>query len=58
MATFNPALYFGITNTHGDIEKGKVADIVILNKNPVSDIRNTLDISMVIKSGRIFESNK
>lgn len=58
MATYNPALFFGITNTHGNIQGGKVADLVILNQNPVTDIKNTLDINMVLKAGRIVESNK
>lgn len=51
MATYHPALYFNIEQTHGTIEKGKAADIVILNKNPVEDITNTLEIAAVIRAG-------
>ena len=58
MATYNPAVFFELTDTHGQIEKGKVADLVILNTDPVSDISNTLDINTVIKSGKIVKRQK
>lgn len=53
MATLNPALYLGISDAYGSIEKHKVADLVILNANPIADIKNTLSIDMVLKSGKI-----
>ncbi len=52
MATYNPVLYFDLSLTHGTIEKGKAADLVILEENPILDIRNTLKISHVIRAGR------
>lgn len=55
MATLNPAIYLGITESYGTIEEGKVADLLILNANPVSDIINTLSIDVVVKSGRVVK---
>ena len=52
MATYNPAVYFNITNKHGTIEKGKIANMVMLDENPVVDIRNTLKIGEVIRQGK------
>jgi len=54
-ATINPAIYFSIQKDYGTIEKGKIASLVILNNNPLSDIRNTSDIWMVILRGRILD---
>ncbi|MFB3056545.1 MAG: amidohydrolase family protein [Ignavibacteriaceae bacterium] len=52
MATYNPALYFNISTTHGSIEKGKVADLVLLDKNPIDNIHNTREIVTVIREGK------
>jgi hypothetical protein len=51
-ATLNPAKYQNATNSLGTIEKGKIADLVLLNKNPVKDIRNTQEIEAVFTNGR------
>jgi imidazolonepropionase-like amidohydrolase len=51
-ATINPAIYFSIQKDYGTVEKGKIASLVLLNKNPLKDIRNTTDIYMVILRGR------
>ncbi|HMB97533.1 MAG TPA: amidohydrolase family protein [Balneolaceae bacterium] len=52
MATYNPAVYFNITDKYGSIAEGKAADLVIMDKNPVEDIQNTLQISTVIRNGK------
>lgn len=52
MATYNPAVYFNIADKYGSIAEGKAADLVILDKNPVEDIQNTLQISTVIRNGK------
>lgn len=56
--SYDPARFFNITAEHGSVEKGKIADLVILNTNPVIDIRNAKDIHAVIRSGKVvFGSN-
>ena len=51
-ATLNPAKFFGMEDRLGTIEKGKLADLVLLNANPLEDIRNTQKIEAVIVNGR------
>jgi imidazolonepropionase-like amidohydrolase len=55
-ATLNPALFFGMEDQLGTVEKGKLADLVLLNANPLDDIANTQKIAAVIVSGRYFSS--
>jgi len=49
-ATVNPATFFGLEDKTGRIKNGHKADLVILNSNPLDMIRNTQDISAVIKN--------
>lgn len=51
-ATLNPAEYFSLEQVQGTIEVGKRADLVLLDANPLDDIRNTKRISLVISKGR------
>jgi len=53
-ATLNPAKFLGIEDRLGTIEKGKLADLVLLDANPLDDIRNTQKIAAVIVNGRYF----
>ncbi len=57
-ATKNGAEAIGILDLHGTIESGKVADLLILNKNPLDDINNIDSINFVIKAGRIYKKQK
>ncbi|WP_181458421.1 amidohydrolase family protein [Paenibacillus pabuli] len=54
-ATLNPARYLEREQELGTVEKGKLADLVILDKNPLEDIRNTTSISAVILDGKLME---
>jgi hypothetical protein len=54
-ATWNPAQFLGLSDSLGTIAKGKVADLVLLDANPLADIRNTRRISAVIANGRLFD---
>jgi len=58
-ATANAAkLFGGETGRHiGQIEKGYFADLVILNSNPLSDIKNASDIDTVIKNGVVYHAD-
>jgi imidazolonepropionase-like amidohydrolase len=51
-ATLNPAKFLGMDATLGTVEKGKLADLVLLDANPLDDIRNTQKIAAVIVNGR------
>jgi hypothetical protein len=53
-ATLNPAIFFGMQEQLGSIEKGKIADLVFLDANPLDDIRNTQKVSGVILNGRFL----
>ncbi|MFC1636683.1 ankyrin repeat domain-containing protein [Planctomycetota bacterium] len=54
-ATYNPAKYFGQLDSMGTVERGKVADLVLLDANPLQDIRNTQRIAAVVVGGKIFQ---
>ena len=54
-ATYNPADFFGALDSLGTVSQGKVADLVLLDANPLTDIRNTRRIAAVIANGRVFD---
>lgn len=51
-ATSNPAEFFGQQSELGTIAKGKRADLLLLDANPLEDIRNTRKVFAVIQNGR------
>ena len=53
-ATINPARFFGAESELGTVERGKIADLVLLRANPLADIGNTQRIAAVIAGGRYF----
>ena len=53
-ATLNPARFLGRESELGTVEKGKLADLVLLDANPLEDIRNTQKIAGVVANGRYF----
>ncbi|WP_290878474.1 amidohydrolase family protein [Gracilimonas sp.] len=56
VATIQGADGIGLDQDLGSIEEGKLADLVILNSNPLDDIRNTADISYIMKNGYMYEA--
>ena len=53
-ATLNPAKFLGTSADMGTVEKGKIADLVLLDANPLEDINNTRKIQAVVLAGRYF----
>ncbi|HEX9563866.1 MAG TPA: amidohydrolase family protein [Gemmatimonadaceae bacterium] len=53
-ATLEPARYLGATDTLGTVREGRVADLVVLRRNPLEDVRHTRDIEMVMTRGRLL----
>ena len=56
-ATKLPAEFLGKLHTQGTIEPGKTADLVLLDANPLDDIRNTQKIRAVILRGKLLEKS-
>lgn len=56
-ATLFGAQYLGLENDLGSLEPGKLADLVVLDKNPLENIRNTDSISFVMVNGRLYEAS-
>jgi imidazolonepropionase-like amidohydrolase len=54
-ATINAAGILGVVDKMGVVERGMTANLVVLNRNPLSDIRATEDVTLVMKNGRIVE---
>ena len=55
IATLNAAVFLGKERDLGSIEEGKIADMVLLDADPLADINNAKAITMVIKNGKIID---
>lgn len=53
-ATRDAAAYFGLLDSVGTIEKGKAADLVLLDADPLADIGNTRKINAVVLGGKLI----
>jgi hypothetical protein len=57
-ATRNPAIFLSLLDSFGTIEKGKFADLVLLDANPLEDISNTRRINAVVVNGKHLPKEK
>lgn len=55
-ATINGAEYIGMDKEIGSVEEGKLADLIILDKDPLEDIQNTKTVRNTIINGRIYDT--
>ncbi|MFX0556701.1 amidohydrolase family protein [Maribacter sp. CXY002] len=57
-SAYNGSKFLKKDNDYGEISENKIADLVLLNDNPLKDIKNSSDIFMVIKKGRYYNSKQ
>lgn len=54
-ATLNPAIFMNATDSLGTVEKGKCADLVLLDDNPLDDINHVRKVNAVVLNGRLYD---
>lgn len=57
-ATLNAAIGFGKEKDYGSIENGKIADLILLDKDPLNDLKALGDVSLTIHNGKIFKKEE
>jgi imidazolonepropionase-like amidohydrolase len=55
-ATLNGAQYLGLDDDIGSLEVGKLADLIVMDKNPLENIRNSESIRYVMLNGRLYDA--
>ena len=55
-ATLNGAHYLGLDDDIGSLEVGKLADLIVLDANPLENIRNTNSVRYTMVNGRLFDA--
>jgi imidazolonepropionase-like amidohydrolase len=58
IATYNSALFLGKADQLGSIDPGKLADFVLLSKDPTLDINNAKSIVFVVKNGQLIDERQ
>ncbi|WP_414653974.1 amidohydrolase family protein [Hyalangium sp.] len=54
--TLAGAQYLGLDRNIGSLEQGKLADLIVLDKNPLEDLRNSASVRYTMVNGRLFDS--
>jgi len=57
-ATLNPAKFYGRTKDFGTVEQGRIADLVLLRENPLTNIANSRTVTAVIADGRYISQKQ
>ena len=57
IATWDGAYFIGAQREIGSIRVGKLADLAILDADPLADIRNSSKVGMVMKAGRLYRTD-
>ena len=55
-ATLYGAAYLGLDREIGSLEEGKLADLVVMGKNPLENIRNSDSVRLVMLNGRLYDA--
>ncbi|EON77882.1 tolB protein precursor [Lunatimonas lonarensis] len=55
-ATIHAARYIGMGNDIGSLKAGKLADLIVLEKNPLEDIRHSESITHTMVNGRLYDT--
>jgi hypothetical protein len=56
VATLNGAEAIGLGGDIGSLDVGKMADLLVLDRNPLDDLRNSTSLAYVMKNGRMYEA--
>lgn len=56
-ATYDGARYFGMDAELGSIEPGKLADLVVIDGNPLENIRDSQNVAYTVLNGRVYDAS-